>query len=81
MQSDHVRTGANAREKWRITVEARNGDTVWVGSEPHKAARPMRVVVDKDGCTWLCDVDIDENGNLKEQGCWNCKDVAFTRND
>lgn len=41
----------------------------------------MRVVVDKDGCTWLCDVDIDENGNLKEQGCWNCKDVAFTRND
>lgn len=62
-------------------MEAHHGDTVWVGPEPHKAARPMKVVIDEDGCTWLCDAEIDESGDLKEQGCWNCKDVAFTRDD
>jgi hypothetical protein len=41
----------------------------------------MKVVIDKGGCTWLCDAKVDEGQNLKEQGCWNCKDVAFTRDD
>jgi len=31
------------------------------------------------GCTWLCDADVDQSRDLKEQGCWNCKDVSFTR--
>lgn len=62
-------------------MKVKHGDTVWVGSEPHKATRPMKVVIDKGGCTWLCDAKVDEGQNLKEQGCWNCKDVAFTRDD
>jgi hypothetical protein len=41
----------------------------------------MRVVVAKDGCTWLCDADVDETKDLGEQGCWRCGDLAFTRND
>ena len=51
------------------------------GSEMHSAARPMKVVTDTDGCTWLCDRDVDENGDLEEQGCWRCSEVPFTRND
>jgi hypothetical protein len=62
-------------------MEARNDGSIWVGPEPHKAARPMKVVVDPNGCIWLCDADVDEGGDLENQGCWNCKDVAFTRND
>ncbi len=62
-------------------MKVEHGDTVWVGPELHKAARPMKVVVDKGGCTWLCDGKVDEGKDLEEQGCWNCKDVAFTRND
>jgi hypothetical protein len=56
-------------------------ETVYVGSEPHHAARPMRVVEDENGCRWLCDAGVDENKNLKEQGCWRCGDLAFTRDD
>jgi hypothetical protein len=41
----------------------------------------MKVVVAKDGCTWLCDVGVDETKDLKEQGCWNCGEVTFTRDD
>ena len=62
-------------------MKVEHGDTVWVGPEPHKAARPMKVVVDPNGCTWLCDASVDEGKDLKDQGCWNCKDIAFTRND
>ena len=62
-------------------MDTRYGDTVYVGTEPHKAARPMKVVVDDDGCTWLCDAGVDEGKNLKEQGCWRCADLAFTRDD
>jgi streptogramin lyase len=62
-------------------MNIKDGDSVYVGPEPHRAARPMKVVVDPDGCTWLCDASVDEGKDLKEQGCWNCKDVAFTRND
>jgi hypothetical protein len=62
-------------------MEAKHGETLYVGPVPHKAARPMRVVVDKDGCTWLCDAGVDENEDLKDQGCWRCDELAFTRDD
>ena len=62
-------------------MDAKHGDTVSVGLEPHHAARPMKVVVAEDGCTWLCDADVDESKDLKKQGCWSCGDVAFTRDD
>ena len=58
-------------------MEVKNGDTLYVGPEPHKAARPMRVVVAEDGCTWLCDADVDESRDLNEQGCWRCDEMAF----
>jgi hypothetical protein len=51
------------------------------GPERHKAARPMRVVVADDGCTWLCDAAVDPNKDLAEQGCWRCAEVPFNRND
>jgi len=38
----------------------------------HRDARPMKVVKDKYGCAWLCDVDVDENKDLESQGCWRC---------
>jgi hypothetical protein len=62
-------------------MEIKHGDTVFVGPEAHKAARPMKVVVTDDGCTWLCDKNVDENRNLREQGCWSCGEVPFTRDD
>ncbi len=54
---------------------------IGVSADLHKAARPMKVVVGENGCTWLCDADVDESKDLEEQGCWRCADVAFTRND
>lgn len=39
----------------------------------------MKVVVDDDGCNWLCDSNIDESSDLAQQGCWRCSDMAFTR--
>jgi hypothetical protein len=59
----------------------RHEDVGFVGVEPHRAARPMKVVVAEDGCTWLCDSDVDASKDLEAQGCWNCGDVAFTRDD
>jgi hypothetical protein len=47
----------------------------------HHAARPMKVVVADDGCTWLCDREVDEGRDLAAQGCWRCAEVPFTRND
>jgi hypothetical protein len=26
---------------------------------------------------WLCDKDIDFDGDLEAQGCWRCEDMAF----
>jgi hypothetical protein len=48
---------------------------------PHRAARPMKVVIDDHGDPWLCDGNVDRSGDLYDQGCWSCGDVAFTRND
>ena len=47
---------------------------------PHKAARPMKVIVSTGGCHWICDADVDESKDLEGQGCWRCSDMAFTRN-
>jgi hypothetical protein len=44
---------------------------------PYKAARPMKFFKDKDGTGWLCDKDIDFNGDLRAQGCWRCDEIAF----
>ncbi len=49
--------------------------------KPHKAARPMKVVTDKKGDRWLCDDSVDPKKDLSQQGCWNCGELAFTRND
>jgi len=51
------------------------------GMEQHKAARPMRVLKDDEGNTWLCDADADPSGDFEKQGCWRCQDLPFTRND
>ncbi len=50
-------------------------------ARPHRPARPMKVVVDSQGNSWLCDADVDPSIPLSNQGCWNCGEVAFTRND
>ena len=49
--------------------------------EPHHAARPMKVVLDAHGTPWICDANVDLSSPLPDQGCWNCGDVAFTRDD
>ncbi len=45
----------------------------------HPGGRPMKVYVDDDGIMYLCDKDIDPNKPLKEQACWTCDKVLFTR--
>ena len=47
----------------------------------HPGGRPMMVFRDKDGCLWLCDKDVDKSKSFEDQGCWRCRDLAFTRND
>jgi len=47
----------------------------------HHAARPMKTVKDGEGDLWLCDGDVDESRSLRNQGCWRCAEMAFTRND
>jgi len=44
---------------------------------PHKPARPLMFLKDKDGNGWLCDKGIDPELNLEAQGCWRCEDMAF----
>ncbi len=51
------------------------------GEEAHRGARPMQVVKDDKGDTWLCDKGVDKYKDLKKQGCWRCGDLPFTRND
>ena len=62
-------------------MDVKHGGTQIQGPEAHKAARPMKVVVTKDGSTWLCDKAVDEDRDLRTQGCWSCGEVAFTRDD
>ena len=47
----------------------------------HPGARPMQVFKDEDGCLWLCDKAVDPAKGFQQQGCWRCRDLAFTRND
>jgi hypothetical protein len=47
----------------------------------HPGGRPMMVFRDKEGCLWLCDSDVDTKKSFEDQGCWRCRDLAFTRND
>jgi hypothetical protein len=47
----------------------------------HEGARPLRVVRDAAGEPWLCDRDIDPTQDLEAQGCWRCRDLAFTASD
>ena len=49
--------------------------------EAHHAARPMAVVTDAHGESWICDAGVDRSGDLAGQGCWACGDLPFTRND
>lgn len=44
---------------------------------PHRPARPIKFVKDKDGDGWLCDTNVDVNKDLKDQGCWRCEEMAF----
>ncbi len=46
-------------------------------SDSHEAARPLKFIKDKNGDGWLCDQDIDFDGDLEAQGCWRCGDMAF----
>ncbi len=46
-------------------------------TDTHKPARPMKFFQDSDGNGWLCDKDIDFNGDLRAQGCWRCDEMAF----
>ena len=43
----------------------------------HTATRPLKFFRDKDGNGWLCDKGIDPAGDLREQGCWRCDEMAF----
>jgi hypothetical protein len=47
----------------------------------HPGARPLQVFKDDQGCLWLCDKGVSLAKGFEEQGCWRCKDLAFTRND
>ncbi len=62
-------------------MDSQNEEEAGEEYEPHEAARPMRVIMDRDGCTWLCDASVDETKDLKDQGCWRCEDLPFTRDD
>ncbi len=45
----------------------------------HPSARPMKVYVDDNGVMYLCDKDINPDRPLREQACWTCDQVLFTR--
>ena len=45
----------------------------------HPGARPMKVYVADDGIMYLCDKDINPQKPLKDQACWTCDQVLFTR--
>jgi hypothetical protein len=45
----------------------------------HRAARPMKVVVDSTGSPWLCDKSFDGTESLLAEECSDCGALAFTR--
>jgi hypothetical protein len=54
--------------------EVKIGDGVY-----NPGARPMKVYIDDDGVVYLCDKDIDPSKPIKDQACWTCDQVQFTR--
>ncbi len=52
-------------------------ERIAITTDTHKPARPMRFIRDKQGNGWLCDKDVDMDGDLEAQGCWRCEDMAF----
>jgi hypothetical protein len=59
----------------------KRGDRQCVGTKPDEETRPMKVVVDSQGRTWLCDMDVDESKDLEEQGCWRCPQPPPSRKE
>ena len=45
----------------------------------HKAARPMKVVIDSRGEPWLCDTEFSGTEEWLAESCSACGDLAFTR--
>jgi len=45
----------------------------------HRAARPMQIVTDGSGNTWICDVDAEPDDSAAGHGCWQCGSLTFTR--
>jgi predicted transcriptional regulator len=37
--------------------------------EEYEAASPMKVIVDANGESWICDSDVDQSKDLSTQGC------------
>jgi hypothetical protein len=46
-------------------------------TDTHKPARPLNYFKDQAGVGWLCDKNIDPDGDLRAQGCWRCDEMAF----
>lgn len=44
-------------------------------------APSFKVVRDRHGEPWLCDSKVDPERDLQAQGCWRCRDLAFTASD
>ena len=81
---------SEAKEAVKVLVE--EGELRYVYQDPsdyleippvqgHHAARPMDVVFDSHGEPWICDAGVDPSADLERQGCWRCRDLAFTRSD
>ena len=43
----------------------------------HTPTRPIKYFKDKDGFGWLCDKRVNPDGDLREQGCLRCDEMAF----
>lgn len=80
-ESPGARASSNPpREERGITMESKKieyEDYDLNSTNAHKPARPMKFLKDKDGCGWLCDKDVDPDGDLAAQGCWRCDEVTF----
>lgn len=79
MQSTPFETkGNNPRTQVDEEEDAMREDTKQTTIiETHKAARPLKFIVDHEGEGWLCDTDVDTEGDLRSQGCWRCDEMAF----
>ncbi len=69
----------NHAERNRIMINQPTVEPYYV--EPHSPARPMVIVKDDKGDRWLCDKGVKTEEDLREQGCWNCGELPFNRND